>query len=65
MQTHIGNQGLQFAIMSFDTNVRTCSNIFIMFIFLIRFVQAKHLITALKLIQNLNLHVMTKVTCEF
>ena len=65
LQTHIGNQGLQFAIMSLDANVRTCYSIFIMFIFLIRTVQAKHLITALKLIQNINLCVMTKVTCEF
>jgi len=51
--------------MLFDVNVRTCYNIFIMVILLIRFVQAKHLIIALKLIQNINLCVMTKVTCEF
>jgi hypothetical protein len=65
LQTHTGNQGLKFVIMSYDANVRTCYNIFIMFIFLIMFVQAKNLIIALKLIENINLCVMTKVTCEF
>jgi len=65
LQTHIGNQGFQFAIMSFDANVRTYYNISMMFIFLIRFVQVKHLIIALKLIQNIKLCVMTKMTCEF
>ena len=35
LQTNTDNQGLQFAIMSFDANVRTCYNIIIMFIFLI------------------------------
>jgi hypothetical protein len=64
LQTHTDNQEVQFAIILFNANGRTCYNI-ITLIFLIGSVQAKQLIIALKFIHNINLYVMTNVTCEF
>jgi hypothetical protein len=42
LQTDTGNHRLQFKIMLLNANVKACYKIFIILIFLIRFVKAEH-----------------------